>query len=170
MTKTCSDCGTEKPVAEFPRNPSTSDGYGTYCKACFAVRYRIHREKKAAAAGRSIRARRVGPEGTKWCPACERFVDVAEFPRNKSNADGLGGYCKPCHNAKGKEARTRLYGGSPEYHLRRRYGITVAEVDAMVSAQGGTCAVCPGKPWKPIVIEMYPYRGVPLEVRHRHSA
>src|SRR5262249_22014221 len=33
-----------------------------------------------------------------------------------------------------------------EYHLRRRYGIGQAEYDAMVEAQGGTCAVCPGEP------------------------
>jgi hypothetical protein len=71
---------------------------------------------------------------------------VDEFPRNRANADGLGGYCKPCHNAKGKETYTRLYGGTREYHLRRRYGITGADFEAMVQAQGGTCAVCDGKP------------------------
>jgi hypothetical protein len=40
----------------------------------------------------------------------------------------------------------RLYGSTREYHLQQRYGITGAEVDAMIEAQGGTCAVCPGKP------------------------
>jgi hypothetical protein len=30
--------------------------------------------------------------------------------------------------------------------LRRRYGITSADVDTLIEAQGGTCAVCPGKP------------------------
>jgi hypothetical protein len=30
--------------------------------------------------------------------------------------------------------------------LRRRYGITGADFDAMVEAQGGTCAVCDQKP------------------------
>jgi hypothetical protein len=36
-------------------------------------------------------------------------------------------------------------GGSRNYHLKRRYGLTSADVDAMVEAQGGTCATCPGR-------------------------
>jgi hypothetical protein len=40
----------------------------------------------------------------------------------------------------------RLYGSTREYHLRRRYGITGADFDAMVEVQGGTCAVCDQKP------------------------
>ena len=50
-------------------------------------------------------------------------------PQNRSSADGLATYCKPCHNAKGKAAYTRLYGSTREYHLRRRYGITSADVE-----------------------------------------
>jgi hypothetical protein len=88
----------------------------------------------------------VTPEGQKWCPTCAAFKPVEQFPKNRANADGLGGYCKPCHNAKGKETYTRLYGSTREYHLRRRYGITRDEVDAMIEAQGGTCAACAGKP------------------------
>jgi hypothetical protein len=53
---------------------------------------------------------------------------------------------KPCHNARGRQTRERLYGGGREYHLRRRYGIGAADVDAMIAAQGGTCAVCAGTP------------------------
>jgi hypothetical protein len=46
----------------------------------------------------------------------------------------------------GAANKARLYGSTREYHLRRRYGITAAEFDGMVAAQGGTCAVCSGKP------------------------
>ncbi len=35
-----------------------------------------------------------------------------------------------------------MYGGSRHYHLKRRYGIGVDEVDAMIAAQGGVCPVC----------------------------
>jgi hypothetical protein len=64
------------------------------------------------------------------------------FGRNRANADGLTAYCKPCHNRVGKETKERLYGGTREYHLRRRYGIGQAEVDAMLAEQGGLCAAC----------------------------
>ena len=71
---------------------------------------------------------------------------LEEFPRNKSGRNGLGAYCEPCHNAKGKETYTRLYGSTRDYHLRRRYGLTSADVDFMIDEQGGTCAVCSGEP------------------------
>lgn len=65
-----------------------------------------------------------------------------DFPRNRSDSTGRGGYCKPCHNARGSESRERLYGSSREFHLRCRYGIGQADVDLMLEAQNGRCAVC----------------------------
>lgn len=143
-SKVCRDCGEERPLDAFPRTPRRADGRGIYCKSCFAVRYREYRERKAAASGRTIQRRRQLPPGQKWCPACESAQPIANFPRNRSARDGLAGYCKPCHNARSKATSERLYGGGREYHLRRRYGLTSADVDAMIEAQGGTCATCAG--------------------------
>src|SRR4051812_34703031 len=89
MSKQCKDCALHKPLAEFPRNASRPDGYGIYCKACYAMRYRAHRERKAAKAGRTLRPHRVNPPGEKWCPGCQGFQRVADFPSNRSNSDGL---------------------------------------------------------------------------------
>src|SRR4051812_40352191 len=144
--KRCPDCDLTKSLDKFPRNSKRGDGRGMYCRLCIAIRQRASRERKAAAEGRVLRQRRDVPDGHRWCPDCETVKPLNEFPRNKSGTRGYGGYCKPCHNAKGKATYQRLYDGAREYHLRRRYGITGAEVDAMVAAQGGTCAVCDGKP------------------------
>lgn len=78
----------------------------------------------------------------KWCPSCKTEQPRSAFGKNRANSDGLTAYCKPCHAAKGRETYTRLYGSTREYHLRRRYGITSADVDALVAAQGGLCALC----------------------------
>lgn len=146
LRKVCRDCGELKALDDFPRTPRRADGRGTYCKTCYSIRYREYRERKAAAKGRLIRPRRQLPPGQKWCPACNTAKTVSSFPSNRSTRDGLATYCKPCHNAIGKAAKDRLYGSTRDYHLRHRYGLTSADVDAMIEAQGGTCATCDGKP------------------------
>jgi hypothetical protein len=37
-------------------------------------------------------------------------------------------------------------GGSRSYHLKRRYGITAEDADAMPAAHGGLCAICRAAP------------------------
>jgi hypothetical protein len=37
-----------------------------------------------------------------------------------------------------------LHGGTRHYHLKRRYGISEADVAAMIEAQGGVCGICEG--------------------------
>lgn len=141
-TKRCPDCATEKPLTAFPANRSTRDGRGTYCSSCYAVRYRHHREKKAAREGRTLRPQRDLPDGQAYCPACETVKRLEDFGRNAGARNGRTAYCRPCHNERSKQTAGRLYGGYREYHLRRRYGITGAQYDALVEAQGGRCALC----------------------------
>ena len=106
----------------------------------------MHRERKAAAAGRTITPRRVLPDGTAWCPRCEQALPVDLFGRNASARNGRTTYCKPCHNTVGRETKERLHGSTRDYHLKRRYGLTSSDVDALVEAQGGRCAVCQERP------------------------
>jgi hypothetical protein len=46
----------------------------------------------------------------------------------------------------GRENKIKNHGGTRHYHLKRRYGITGDDADAMLDAQGGLCAVCRERP------------------------
>jgi hypothetical protein len=81
----------------------------------------------------------------KRCPDCGGWKTLDEFPRNKNSKDGRHSYCKPCHNARGKETYERLYGSTRHYHLMRRYGVGADEFDELVRQQGGICLIC-GRP------------------------
>lgn len=64
--------------------------------------------------------------------------------RSTQNIRGYSSVCKPCHNA---HARARYtYQGAREYNLKRNYGITQADYDEILEAQGGTCAICNDPP------------------------
>ncbi|MEU9510025.1 endonuclease domain-containing protein [Micromonospora sp. NPDC048170] len=102
------------PVAEFHRNRRRVDGLAYYCKSCPAARSAASRRKR----GIGPRNRSVVPvgEGLKRCPDCEQIKSVEDFPRT-TRGSGRHGYCKPCHNARGKEPARRLYGGADPQHL-----------------------------------------------------
>jgi hypothetical protein len=90
----------------------------------------------------------------KRCPRCKTTKPIDEFPLSRSSADLHAGHCKECHRAKYDPEKYR------DYFLRRRYGVTAAEFDALFGAQGGRCAICPA--------EVGP-SGSALAVDHCHS-
>jgi hypothetical protein len=138
--KTCPQCSRTLSPEEFYRNARRADGLSFYCKRCSAERSEASRRK------RGIQPRRQSsvpvPEGSKWCPDCDKVKPLAEFARTRSRKSGYHSYCLPCHTARGVETKDRLYGGNREYHLRRRYGIGQAEFTEMLEGQGGKCAIC----------------------------
>ncbi len=78
----------------------------------------------------------------KRCSRCHAWKSYDEFPRNRRSKDGFHCYCKPCHNRIGREYKRRRYGGTRHYHLRHRYGITVADVERLIAEQAGVCPIC----------------------------
>ena len=129
--KKCPDCAETKSVHEFGRNSATCDGLAVYCKVCFRRRAREAYRRKRAAQGATVRERYDGPPDHKRCAECREVKPLTEFHRAPQQSGGYNCYCKTCRKRQNREA-----------HLMRTYGLTVAEFDAMVEAQGGVCACC----------------------------
>jgi hypothetical protein len=139
--KWCPDCGQLRPRSLFTRDKRRPDGVAFYCRDHARQRVRDSKERRLGppryrhAVGRNV------PSGSKWCPDCDTIKPLEHFPTTPASKTGRYTYCKPCHNARGRASLERV-GGSRTYHLKRRYGISVADVDGMLEAQGGLCAIC----------------------------
>lgn len=82
---------------------------------------------------------------TQICRWCERELSLADFHPNKASRLGVTRACKKCQS----ERAMRWVDENPDKalnsHLRRRFGITLDQYNAMVAEQGGVCAIC-GEP------------------------
>jgi hypothetical protein len=62
--------------------------------------------------------------GNKRCGACEKWLPEARFAKQTTCIDGYQAWCMKCSN------------------LHRQYRLKAADIDAMLSAQVGGCAIC----------------------------
>ncbi|MFD3584443.1 endonuclease VII domain-containing protein [Streptomyces sp. NPDC058683] len=121
--KRCVRCGERKPHAAFDRKRSNLDGLQRHCRDC--------RTNYHCRAPEPLGPARV-PEGHKRCRGCGEVKPHSEWHRK---GDGFAGRCK-----------ARRAAVQPAHHLRRKYGLTEVERDAMVASQHGPRAICLSAP------------------------
>jgi hypothetical protein len=83
---------------------------------------------------------------TKRCPKCGETKEHSDFYRNSSAKDNCSPYCKVCSNLRttsyAKENKDKIQPKLAGYALKRRYGITVEDYEAMLITQDYKCAIC----------------------------
>lgn len=123
----CTKCIVEKDAAGFYRDARKSNGLQSYCKECVKARQRADRParrewERANASKPGVRAKLATRrrERRAMNPEAERAQQRERYA--KASAKHL--------------ARSRMYS------IKRRFGLTEEQYDAMASAQANLCAIC----------------------------
>lgn len=134
----CAGCKRSAPHDEFQRKQIR----GGRCRACCArprvqhvcgscsVEFMGKRSRSAVVLCVECERRE------KWCPRCDRVLPLDGFNVARGKRTGRTAHCRSCHSVKN---------GTEEAKLRRnarKFGLTVAEWEAMRDAQDGVCAIC----------------------------
>ncbi|MER5910621.1 endonuclease VII domain-containing protein [Streptomyces sp. NPDC001982] len=129
--KQCRKCERELPLAAFARDGNRRDGLQVHCRECVAEYSAAHYRRRREAMGKPLREKVDAPAGHKLCRTCGEVKPHSEWHRNATASDGLSTRCKACRAVEGRAG-----------HLKRHYGLTEAERDAMVASQRGLCVIC----------------------------
>lgn len=70
-------------------------------------------------------------DATRQCRVCDVIKPLEDFKPQGTSTGGRRWDCRACQAVR-----------SRRYLLRKRFGISVEEYDAMLEAQGGRCAIC----------------------------
>src|SRR5678815_1750426 len=80
----------------------------------------------------------------KQCATCRETKPVTDYYVSPGGMPGWRPHCKPCHKQRRREAYLKAGGKDVPYEqvLKREYGITLADYNALLRRQAGRCAVC----------------------------
>lgn len=127
--KRCTKCGELRPLDQFYAAKDTRDGLRGDCKLCFKAR--------AKARYPQVRDKAIA-RAQQW---------AKENPERRRAWEAR-------YAASGKKAQN-----DRRSYLKRTYGITLDEYDALLAAQGGVCAIC----------ERPPRDDISLHLDHDHT-
>lgn len=111
-------------VAECGR-PSWARGY---CNAHY-IRVQRQGDPGSAPVRMPMDPHHRDKSGRKRCSRCRLWSPVTDYFNRSDRPDGLDMWCRRCHK---------------DSSLQKLYGVSIAQYEAMLTAQNGVCAVCGG--------------------------
>jgi uncharacterized protein (DUF983 family) len=151
LTKVCRDCGISKPLSDYGKKQRGVFGVRPECNSCRSnarrARYANDEAYRASVLDAQRRSCSTPPEGfVKQCPKCGETKPFDGFYRSSFSKDNCSSYCKVCQNLRStsyaRENKDKIQPHLMGYSLKRRYGISVAEYEAMLIRQEHKCAIC----------------------------
>lgn len=146
--KKCSTCQTEKTLEEFHPSKAGAQGRQSNCRVCVKLRNKTREARKNDPNSKHIIAKALAARGLRKCTRCKEVLDRSMFYVQKKGLDGRTSTCKKCNT----KDRNKLYNDpikgqrmkktGAEWKMKRQYGVSVAEYDAMLVRQGHACACC----------------------------
>lgn len=139
-------CYTCKPCVK------KKSGTAVLCAVCgdpmYVMKSRVGRKKYCSPECSGVGRRKgVAPPGFKQCLKCREVRPLDSFAAASKKWDGKHIWCRGCTSTTRlttPEREQQRY----ENHLKRTYGITLADYQAMLERQGGGCGICGGQPDK----------------------
>lgn len=119
--KTCSRCRITKPLSEFNRQRSCTDGFKAACRACDRQRQAAYARAKCVPVKKK---RERDGNGLRECMSCREMLTFERFAKAKRGSGGMAAFCKPCmvkkvtHDKERHAANTRRWRrDNPDKHL-----------------------------------------------------